>query len=477
MKNNFRKTKIVCTIGPAVDSVEMIKKLIQTGMNCARVNFSHGDLESKGKTIDRIKKAREELNLPIPILMDTKGPEIRIGIFKNGNVVLEKGQTFILDYNHDLQNGNEKIVYITYDKLYKEVKKGTVILIDDGKIELKVSEIKNEQIITKVIVGGKLTNRKSINIPNVDINMEYLSDVDKKDIEFAVKKGVDFIAASFVRRENDIIQLREYINLIGGQKVQLICKIENKEGVKNIDSIIRNSDGIMVARGDLGVEISFTEIPKIQKEIIEKCVSQGKFVITATQMLESMINSARPTRAEVSDVANAVYDGSSAVMLSGETAAGQYPIKAVQAMAKIASTAENSKFCKKINREDINVTKDIKDTICFAASTAAEYIKAKAIAVVTLSGATPVYFASFRPNCPVIALTVDEMARRQLNLRYGILPVEKSMQNSLEELSEAAITAAKTIGIAKSGDTIITVIGSQLLIGHPSDTIRILQLK
>ncbi len=476
MKNIYRKTKIIATIGPAVDTLELIKELMLKGMNCARINFSHGNKITNGEVIDRVKAAREELKLPIPILMDTRGPEIRIGRFVTGSAILVKGQLFTLDADCPIDGSNNQVSFVSYSNLYNEIKKGTTILLDDGKIELKVVDIEGKKIITKVIVGGKLSNSKSVNIPSVNIKMPYLSELDKEEIKYAIEKGVDFIAASFTRKESDIIQLREYVNAVGGEKVQIVCKIENKEGVKNIDSIIKHADGIMVARGDLGVEISYKEIPKIQKEIIEKCVSQGKFVITATQMLESMINSARPTRAEVSDVANAIYDGTSAIMLSGETAVGQYPIKAVETMSEIALSAENSKYCKKINRESINVKKDIKDTICFAASIAAEYIQAKAIAVVTLSGSTPVYFASFRPNCPVIALTVDEKARRQLNLRYGILPVKKTMQDSLEELSQSAIKAAKTTGIAKAGDTIITVIGSQLLIGHPSDTIRILTL-
>lgn len=473
----IRKTKIICTIGPSVDSLDMIKELMLNGMDCARVNFSHGDYQSKGEMIAKIKQAREELDLSIPILMDTKGPEIRIGMLKNGSITLKKGATFILNHDRE-EDGDENEVYVTYKDFYKELSVGTAILIDDGKIELKVTKIDKRKVITEVVIGGVLTNRKSINVPSVNIAMPYLSEIDKNDIAFAVSQDIDYIAASFTRKKEDVLQLKEYLKTLGADDVKIICKIENTEGVKNVDDIIKIADGIMVARGDLGVEILFEEIPRIQKKIISKCIKAGKIVITATQMLESMITNARPTRAEVSDVANAVYDGTSAIMLSAETASGMYPIKAIQCMSKIALVAEeNEEYIKMLDRNDLDIQKNIIDTTCLAACYAADYINASVIAVVTRSGRTAAYISDFRPKCPILSLTVSDKARRQLNLRYGVIPVKKDLQHSLEELSKSAMDAMVKRKMAKKGDIAIMIIGSQLPFGHPSDTVRVIEIQ
>lgn len=479
----MRNTKIICTIGPSSDSEEMIKNLILNGMDCARINFSHGTLDEQGKKMNRIKKVREELKSPTAILMDTKGPEIRVGTFKDDKkYLLEKGKEFVLDTDLNIP-GDEKRVGVTLKTLYKDVKLGTRILCDDGNLEFEVVKVDKtkKRVITKVIDGGLISNRKSLNLPGVQVKMEYLSEADKKDIEFAFRYDIDFIAASFVRSKQDVLDLREYLhsltNSIYSKDVKIIAKIENQQGVNNIDEILEVADGIMVARGDLGVETPFKYLPLIQKRLIEKANYQGKIVVIATQMLDSMINNPRPTRAEVSDVANAVFDGASCIMLSGETASGNYPVEAVKAMATIAQTAEtDSHYQRVIARERVNLTKNIMDATCIAACYAAEYIQAKTIVVVTRTGKTAEFMADFRPNCPVIGLTVSDKAFRQLNLRYGIIPVKKTLLDSLEDLSNSAINAALKSEIAKKGDNIVVVIGSKLLFGHPSDTVRVIEL-
>lgn len=478
----MRNTKIICTIGPSTDSEEMIEKLINSGMNCARINFSHGTHEEQGNKMNIIKKIREKLDAPIAILMDTKGPEIRIGTFKNNQKYnLEKGKEFILDTNLEIP-GDENRVGITLKTLYKDVKIGTKILGDDGNLEFEVIKIDKakKRVITKIVYGGQISNRKSLNLPGIQVKMEYLSDNDKNDIEFACKYDIDYIAASFVRCKQDVLDLREFLNSLNSiyaKDVKIISKIENQQGVNNIDEILEVSDGVMVARGDLGVETPFKDLPLIQKRIIEKANYQGKIVIIATQMLDSMMNNSRPTRAEVSDVANAVFDGASCIMLSGETASGNYPIEAVKAMSDIAESAEiDTHYKQAFIRDHVNITKNIMDATCIAACYAAEYIKAKMIVVVTRTGKTAEYMADFRPNCPIIGLTVSDKAYRQLNLRYGIVPIKKTLLDSLEDLSSSAIKTALKTGVAKKGDNIVIVIGSKLLFGHPSDTVRIVEL-
>lgn len=335
----MRKTKIVCTLGPAVDDCKTLAKLFMAGMNVARFNFSHGDYEQQGKRIEVFKEIRNELNLPVPMMLDTKGPEIRIGLFENDGVILSDGATFTL--TQDACLGTFSKVFVNYPTLYEEVCPGTKILINDGLIELKVKEISNKDVICEVIHGGKLTNRKSVNIPGMSLNLPVLTEKDKNDIIFGIENGFDIIAASFVRKPEDILAIKEVLKEHNASHIKIIAKIENQEGVDNFDKILEVVDGIMVARGDLGVEVPMEKVPLLQKEFVKKCTKAAKTVIIATQMLESMVSNPRPTRAEVNDVANAIFDGASAIMLSGEVAAGNFPIESVKTMAQIAETVEN----------------------------------------------------------------------------------------------------------------------------------------
>lgn len=472
----MRRTKIICTLGPAVDDDRMLREMMKRGMDCARLNFSHGTHEEQKVRIDRVKRIREEMGLPIPILLDTKGPEIRVASFAEGKVELKEGQTFTLDANREVQ-GNSSRVSLTYPNLARYIRKDDRILIDDGKIAMKVQEIAGSQIVCTVLNGGMISNHKSINIPGVDIPMPYLNDVDKSDIKFGIEQGVDFIAASFVRSVDDVRQLRHFLEDNDGEEIKIISKIENMQGVKHLDEIIDLSDGIMVARGDLGVEIPFKNLPAIQKDMIEKCYRAGKIVVTATQMLESMTKSPRPTRAEVSDVANAIYDGTSAIMLSGESAAGDYPREAVQTMAEIAEAAESSiNYKTDFVINECNLEKNIRDTICKAACDAADYMDAKAIVTVTRTGQTAAFISDFRPNCPIIAETVNERGLRQLNLAWGVVPVKAKEQPSIDKLLEYAKQRAMDTCLVHRGDYIIIVTGSDVNKSNVSDTIRICML-
>ena len=469
----MRRTKIICTMGPAVDSDEMIRELIKNGMNCARMNFSHGDYEEQKGRIERVKRIREELGAPVAILMDTKGPEIRVKDFKNGSTILEDGQTFVLDADKETLGDNTRIG-LTYDKVAKYVKPGSVILIDDGKVSLKVVDTEGDKVICKVTHGGKISNHKSINIPDVDIAMPYISEVDRADILFAISQGVDFIAASFVRSAEDVKRLRNLLNENEGEDIQIISKIENRQGVDNMDEIIALSDGVMVARGDLGVEIAFKEIPAIQKRLIRHCNRAGKIVVTATQMLESMTTNPRPTRAEVSDVANAVYDGTSVVMLSGETAAGEFPIEAVRAMSDIATAAEMElDFDMFFQREKLGLEHSICNAICTSAYSAARYLDAKAIVVLTLTGNTARIISDFKPKCPVIAATVDRKGYYQLALVWGVLPVAAERQEDDDMLFPYAVSKARETELVEIGDTIVCVAGSRHCKMGVTDMLRI----
>lgn len=468
----MRKTKIICTLGPAVEDEAVLKKLMENGMDCARCNFSHGSHEEQKGRMDKVKRVRQELGLPIPILLDTKGPEIRLKDFENGFVMVEEGQTFTLTTGDE--NGTKDKVALTYSKLAQNVKIGTRILIDDGKIALDVTELKGQDVVCKVINGGKLSNHKSINIPNVIIPMPYISEVDKSDILFGIEQDVDFIAASFVRTVEDVKDLRRLLDENGGKAIQIISKIENMQGVKNLDEIIEASDGIMVARGDMGVEIPFKMLPAIQKDIIEKCYLKGKHVVTATQMLESMTQNPRPTRAEVSDVANAIYDGTTIIMLSGETAAGDYPAEAVKTMAEIAESTEDSiNFKKRFTKSQLKLREDVADAIAISACNAAHYLDTKAIVVVTRSGKTADLISNYRPNCSIIAEVVDEKAARQLNLSWGVTPVSAKVQKTFDALFEQTIENATKTGIVEKGDKIIMALGSSIKEGDSSDIIRI----
>lgn len=457
----MRKTKIICTLGPAVDNDDMIKELISSGMDCARFNFSHGTHEDQKIRMDRVRKISKDMNVPVPLLLDTKGPEIRLKDFQDGAVFLKKGQLFTLDTDKETL-GDENRIGLTYDKLAKSVKEGTRILIDDGKIDLRVAEIKGSKVICKVNNGGRVSNHKSINVPNVEIPMPYLSEADKSDLLFGIQENVEYVAASFVRSGDDVKKLRKFLNDNGGKSIKIISKIENGQGVTNLDDIIELSDGIMVARGDLGVEIPFEKIPALQKEMIEKCNLKGKIVVTATQMLESMTENPRPTRAEVSDVANAVYDGTTAIMLSGESAAGKYPSAAVKTMARIAA---NTELSINYNEEficDNSMEHNVKTAVCASAYNAAKYLDAKAIVVMTRSGATARILSYFHPSCPIIAATIDDAGLHQLNLVWGVTPIAACDLQSTESFVEYAIEKAKESRIVKSGDKIIVVCSSKL---------------
>lgn len=467
----MRKTKIICTLGPAVDSDERITQIINAGMDCARLNFSHGTHEEQEVRLNRVRRIAGELNRHIPILLDTKGPEIRLKDFENGSVVVEKGSLFTFDTDKETPGTKERIG-LTYDKLAKNVEVGTRILVDDGKIDLKVTAIKGSKVICKVVTGGKLSNHKSINIPNVEIPMPYLNDVDKSDLLFGIEHNVEYIAASFVRCADDLKKLRKFLKDNGGQDIKVISKIENGQGINNFDEILELSDGIMVARGDMGVEINFEKIPAIQKMMIEKCNREGKIVVTATQMLESMTENPRPTRAEVSDVANAIYDGTTVIMLSGESAAGRHPVEAVRTMANIAVNAENTiNYYEKYVDSSADMEPNLKNAICASAYNAAKYLDAKAIVVLTRSGATANILSHFHPECPVIAATISEKGRNQLNLVWGITPVAAENLDSADKFVEYAVSKAVESRLVKRGDNIVVILASDL--ESDDDTMRI----
>ena len=451
----MRKTKIVCTIGPAVDSEEKLKELMLAGMNVGRVNFSHGNYQDQEERINRFKKVRDELGLPIPLLLDTKGPEIRIGKFENNGIVLQNGATFTL-LNED-KLGNENEVSITYKELYKDVDVGSTILVNDGTIELKVTEIKNKDIVCQVIHGGKLTNTKSMNIPNLILNLPSITEKDEEDIKYGIRAGFDYIAASFIRKPADVLAIREVLKQNNGEHIKIISKIENREGIDNFDAILEVSDGIMVARGDLGVEIPMEEVPIIQKQFIKKTYKAGKPVITATQMLESMCDNPRPTRAEVSDVANAVFDGSSAIMLSGETAMGSFPVECVKTMDTIAKKVESTiKYWKRFRNRTYDIpSTDYEFHINHSICSSAMNVEAKIILAYTECGDTPRLISSFGPQCPIYAITENEVTYRQLSLTWNIKPILVKKNGNIEEILQEGIEIAKQEGIIKSGDCIV----------------------
>lgn len=458
----MRKTKIVCTIGPSCCSEEMIEKMIFAGMNVARLNFSHGDHDYHKDNIETVKKVRKRLNSPVALMLDTKGPEIRVKTFKNGRVTLKDGDIFTLRSN-DVE-GNEKEVSVTYAKLPSQLAEGTKILLDDGKIELCVVKAGEDFAECKVVCGGVLSDKKGINLPNVPISMPYLSERDKSDILFGIENDVDFVAASFVRNKDDVIALRKFINYNGGHSIKIVSKIENSEGISNFDEILEASDGIMVARGDLGVEIEYELLPGIQKRFIKQCYKSGKMVITATQMLDSMMSYPTPTRAEITDVANAVFDGTSAVMLSGETAAGKYPITAVKVMAKIVEQAEKDAFGMNVyDGVDYDLdTSDITNAVCDAAYTTARDIKAQAIVALSKYGQTARRMSKFRPAQPIIAPTPVEKTFNQLSLSWGVYPVLSRFQKTSDELFCHAIDCAKQIDMVSVGDRVVIIAGIPL---------------
>ena len=458
----MRRTKIVCTIGPATNSEEMLTRLVRSGMNVARLNFSHGTHEYHKDTLERIKRVRRREGMPVAILLDTKGPEIRVKDFKDGFAELREGAEFTLT-TREIE-GTEQAVTVTYAGMPAELSEDNSILIDDGNIELCVKRCTETDVICQVVRGGRISNHKGINVPNVHLDMPFLSEQDQSDILFGIENDVDFIAASFVRCKEDVIALRKFVDYHGARDLRIIAKIENIEGVNNFDEILRYADGIMVARGDMGVELSFERLPGLQKRVIKKCYQSGKMVITATQMLESMISHANPTRAEITDVANAVFDGTSAVMLSGETAMGKYPALAVEVMGRIVTQAENDAFemdaYAGISYEIDN--NDTTNAVCDATCTTARDISAKAIIAVTKSGQTARRMSKFRPVQPIVAATPVEKTFHQLALSWGVFPVLARLQSSSDELLLHAIDCAKQIDAVENGDIVVIAAGIPL---------------
>lgn len=457
MMENLKKTKIVCTMGPSTDSDDILRELALNGLNVCRFNFSHGTHDEHKERMDRTKRIREELDKPIAILLDTKGPEIRTGDFEDP-VVLEEGESFVITMDDCI--GNREKCTVSYKEMINDVKTGDRILIDDGLVQLLVKSIEGNDIHTVVENSGKVSSKKGVNLPGVVINLPAITEKDISDIKFGIEQGIDFIAASFVRKASDVLEIRKILEDNNADDIHIISKIENQEGVDNIDSILQVSDGIMIARGDMGVEIPSEEVPIVQKMIIKKCNELAKPVITATQMMDSMIRNPRPTRAEVTDVANAIYDGTDAIMLSGETAAGKYPVEAVKTMNRIAIRTEetleyslannyNSKKC------DITVT----DAISHATCTTALDLDAKAIITCTSSGYTTRMVSKFRPQAPIIAATQDEKVMRKLSINWGTYPVISEVAQSTDELVEASIEATKKAGFVNPSDIVVVTAG------------------
>ncbi len=468
----MRKTKIVCTLGPASRDEKTLTELIKAGMNVARLNFSHGDHEYHKEMIDTVKSVREKLNAPVAILLDTKGPEIRLGMFENGKVVLNDGDKFTLTSDEVL--GNEKIASMSYKDLPSQLAEGNVILINDGNVRLIVDNVDGNNINCTVVNGGEIGNRKGINVPRVHLDMPFLSERDKSDILFGIENNVDFIAASFVRTADDIIAMRKFVDFHGGRDIRIISKIENIEGIDNFDKILALSDGIMIARGDMGAEVEFERLPGIQKRCISKCYRSGKMVITATQMLESMTTNPRPTRAEITDVANAVFDGTSAVMLSGETAVGKWPVNVVKVMSKIAEQAEIDALQMGAYNSDYDLDfTDTTNAICDAACTTARDIKAAAIVALTKYGQTARRMSKFRPTVPIVAATPVEKTFYQMALSWGVYPVLALEQKTSDELLLHAADCAKLIDIARDGDRVVIAAGIPLDTSGSTNLIKV----
>ena len=448
-----RKTKIICTIGPASDRPEIFTKMCQSGLNVARLNFSHGTHEEHQQKIDMIKSVREELGLPVAIMLDTKGPEYRIGMFKNGKVTVKDGDRFTFTTRQI--EGDESIVSVNYEGLVNDLAKGDRILVNNGLVIFVVDEITGDEICCTVEVGGELSNRKSMSFPNKSLNNVYLSEVDKSDILFGIKNDVDYIAASFVSKAQDIIDIKDFLKENGGEKISIIAKIENRTGIDNIDEIVAECDGIMIGRGDLGVEVPFAELPAIQKHLITRCRLLGKRVITATEMLESMIHNPRPTRAEISDVANAVYDGTSAVMLSGESAAGKYPVQTLQTMAKIVEETEKHIDYQKVFRTSDFKIKNMVDAVSHATCGMAIDIGAKAMVVSSMSGMTARMVSRFRAPMDIVGITTDKKVWYQLALSWGVIPALSETFNSVEVLFYNACKVAKELLDLEKGDRVV----------------------
>ena len=449
----MRKTKIICTIGPASENEETLTKMMEAGMNVARLNFSHGSHEEHQKKIDLIKHVREKLGLPIAIMLDTKGPEYRIRTFKGGKVEVKDGDTFT--FTTDEVEGDETRVSVNYKDLIKNLSIGDRVLVNNGMVIFEVQDLQGNDAVCKVVVGGVLSNRKSMSFPNKVMPGPYLSDQDKADLLFGIKHDVDFVAASFVSHKQDAVELRDFLDANGGQRIDIIAKIENRSGVDNVEEICEACDGIMIARGDLGVEIPFVEVPAIQKLLINKCRMLGKRVITATEMLESMITNPRPTRAEISDVANAVYDGSSAIMLSGESAAGKYPVEAVRNMAKIAEyTEQHTSYRMRFLSTEFKIQNTL-DAISHATCAMAIDVDAKGIVVCSVSGKTAMMVSRFRCPVDIIGMTTDPKIWRKLGLSWGVTPVLTEEFPTMDVMFYYAMNSAKKYLPVKRGDNVV----------------------
>ena len=467
----MRKTKIICTLGPSTDKDGVLRELIANGMNVARFNFSHGSHEEHKGRLDLLKSLREELGKPVAALLDTKGPEIRLKDFKNGTEMLEAGQTFTLT-TRDVEGTNE-ICSITYKDLPMDVEPNGTIMLDDGLIKLQIQTVNDTDIVCTVLNNGKIKNKKGVNVPGVHLSMPYMSQRDKDDIIFGIQQGYDFIAASFVRTAQDVYDIRNLLNQYDSN-IRIIAKIENREGVNNIDSILAAADAVMVARGDLGVEIDFTELPGIQKTIIDRSFSFGKPIVTATQMLDSMIVNPRPTRAEISDVANAIYDGTSAIMLSGETAAGAYPVEALKTMSAIAERTEQEGFHLRGRMMDSNPGKiSVSDATAHAACLTARDVNAAAIVTVSESGTTARLLSKYRPQQPIIACVMREQVQRQLSLSWGITPLMMSLAHSTDELIEMSTALAKENGYLHNGELAVVTAGVPVGVSGTTNMIKI----
>lgn len=470
----MRKTKIICTIGPASESEEKLRELMIAGMNVARFNFSHGSHEEHKKKFDRVIKISNELGIPVATLLDTKGPEIRLKDIEGGKTELVAGQKFILT-TEDILGNNEK-VSITYKNLKNDISAGTTILIDDGLIEMVVDSIEETDIICTVVNGGPISNHKGVNVPGAVLSMPYISEVDRSDIMFGCDMGFDFIAASFVRCKEDILEVRKILDEHNSH-MKIIAKIENMQGIENLEDILTVSDGIMVARGDMGVEIPMEEVPVVQKRMIKMAEAQGKHVVTATQMLDSMIKNPRPTRAEVADVANAIYDGTTAIMLSGESAAGLYPVEAVKTMSQIAERAEqdidyNSRMKRREHIDSFDVTTAISHATC----TTAMDLKAAAIITVTISGFTAGMISRYKPSCPIIACSVSPRICRQLSLSWGVTPIWIARESTAEDLFDEAVRAAEEAGYIKKGDKVVLTAGVPLGVSGRTNMLRVVEV-
>ncbi|WP_422443576.1 pyruvate kinase [Thermoanaerobacterium sp. DL9XJH110] len=464
------KTKIICTLGPASEKKEILSRLIRAGMNIARLNFSHGSHEEHRARIMALKEAAEELRANVALMLDTKGPEIRIGTFKGGKATLIKGQEFILT-TRPVEGDNGK-VFINYDSITAVVARGDRILLDDGLIELKVSDVKQDYVRCIVVNGGEIGDKKGVNIPDKTLPLPAVTKKDIEDIIFGIQMGVDFVAASFVRKAADVLEVRKILEEYGGEDIQIIAKIENREGVNNIDEIIRAADGVMVARGDLGVEIPVEEVPLVQKRIIDLCNRAGKPVVTATQMLDSMIRNPRPTRAETTDVANAIFDGTDAIMLSGETAAGSYPVEALEMMVRIAERAEQALMSFGREKEPV-VIRTVTDAISHATYTIARDLEAKAIITSTKSGYTARAVAKFRPRAPIIAVTPREKVTRALQIVWGVWPLRVEDTASTDEMFKEAVDGALNSGMIQKGDLVVITAGVPVNVTGTTNLIRV----